>query len=228
MKNILDFLSELRLNNNKEWFDANKSRYKAMQEEFNAFTEKLIESISTFDKSITGLTVKDCTYRIYRDIRFSPNKDPYKTHMGAYICPKGKKSGYAGYYFHIEPQDANYIGGNLLATGVHCPEPKVIQSIREEIFDNGQGFDKSIEKAKRLGFALDESTKLKNVPKEFPKDYIFGEYLKLKEFSLMQFFPAEILLDEKQLLDFTITRFKGCADFNHILNRAVDYAYEEM
>lgn len=226
MKNIVDFLSELKLNNNKEWFDANKARYKAVQEEFNVFTEKLIAGIASFDKSVAGVTVKDCTYRIYRDTRFSPNKAPYKTHMGAYVCPKGKKSGYAGYYFHIEPQNADYIGGNLLAAGIHCPEPKVVKSIREEIFDNGQGFEASIKKAD--GFYLDKSVTLQKVPKEFPKDSEWGEYLKLKEFSLMKFFPEEILSNEKQLLDFTLKNFKKCVDFNHLLNRAVDYAYEEM
>ncbi|MDD2611849.1 MAG: DUF2461 domain-containing protein, partial [Bacteroidales bacterium] len=104
MKTILSFLNQISDNNNKSWFDAHKSEYVAANETFNSFIEKLIVGIASFDPSIKGITVKDCTYRFYRDIRFSTNKMPYKTHFGAYICPYGKKSGYAGYYFHIEPK----------------------------------------------------------------------------------------------------------------------------
>ena len=69
---------------------------------FDSFTEQLILGIQSFDSNINNLSVKDCTYRIYRDARFSKDKTPYKTHMGAFISPNGKKSGYSGYYFHIE------------------------------------------------------------------------------------------------------------------------------
>src|SRR5574344_204710 len=101
MKEIIAFLKDLSNNNNKEWFNANKDRYISVQAKFNEIVEQIIGGIQEFDSSVSGLTVKDCIYRIYRDIRFSNDKSPYKTHMGAYICPGGKKSGYSGYYFHI-------------------------------------------------------------------------------------------------------------------------------
>ncbi len=91
MKAIVTFLRELQANNNREWFLANKERYAALQAHFNHFVDDLIHEISRFDSSVTGLTAKDCTYRIYRDVRFSADKSPYKTHMGAFICPGGKK-----------------------------------------------------------------------------------------------------------------------------------------
>ena len=98
MKEIIDFLARLEKNNNREWFQAHKSEYLSVQEEFNIFTEKLIAGIAEFDNTINGLTAKDCTYRIYRDTRFSPDKRPYKCHLGAFVCPQGKKSGFSGYY----------------------------------------------------------------------------------------------------------------------------------
>ena len=102
MKIVLDFINQLSLNNNKEWFDKNKSFYQEAKHCFETFTQQLIANIETFDPTIRGLQVKDCTYRIYRDLRFSKDKTPYKTHFGAYICPNGKKSGLGGYYFHLE------------------------------------------------------------------------------------------------------------------------------
>lgn len=224
MQKVLDFLSELSKNNNREWFEANKSRYQEVQHHFNLFTEELIKKISEFDPSISGLTVKDCSYRIYRDIRFSPNKLPYKTHIGAYICPKGKKSGYAGYYFHLEPKGVDYIGGNLLASGVHAPDPKIVKSIREDIFDNGEQFFASLKEAK--GFELSFDNTLKKTPKEFPANTAFDQYLKLKDFTLMEFIP-ETIIDRDQLLEFCTQEFKKTVTFNRILNRSIQYAFEE-
>ncbi len=110
MKEILDFLAELSQNNNREWFNANKEKYLQVREKFEAFAQQLIEKISSWDEDVAAsqLQVKDCTYRIYRDTRFSRNKEPYKTHMGIFICKGGKKSPNAGYYLHLEPpaQDA--------------------------------------------------------------------------------------------------------------------------
>lgn len=216
MKNVESFLAELRVNNNREWFEANKARYKVIQEEFNNFVEKLIDEISAFDPSISGVTVKDSTYRIYRDVRFSPNKEPYKTHIGAYVCKGGKKSGYAGYYFHVEPV------GCILAVGLHCPEPKVLRSVRDEIFANGADFQKSIDLAD--GFAIDRSSSLKKVPRDYPADFQQADYLKLKEFDIVKSFnPAD-----KNLLKHVSEEFKRAKSFNDILNRAVEFAFQEM
>lgn len=215
MKKILEFLGELKENNNREWFETNKERYKLLQGQFNEFTQELIDGITLFDPAVKGVTIKDCTYRIYRDVRFSPNKEPYKTHMGAYICPGGKKSGMAGYYFHLEPNNS------LLAAGLHCPEPNVVKSVRDEIFDNGEEFEKAVKEAK--GFAVDFTSKLQRVPKGFPAESNFADYLKLKEFDLIA--PVEV--DEK-LLEKVLTKFKTTKHFNDLLNRAAQYAREEM
>lgn len=213
MKNILTFLAELKENNNREWFQENISRYREIQKQFDNIIEELIKGVSTFDASISGLQVKDCTYRIYRDVRFSPNKEPYKTYIGGYICPKGKKSGFAGYYFHLEPQNS------LLSVGLYCPEPKILSSVRDEIFDNGEEFLKNIALAK--GFTVDELDKLKRVPRGYSADSKYAEYLKLKNIDLQK--PLQI--DDKTI-ERTIDDFRSSQPFVEQLNRAVVYAKE--
>lgn len=213
MDEIFNFLKELKANNNREWFQDNLTRYRDVQKQFDELMSELLKGVSSFDTSIAGLQVKDCTYRIYRDVRFSPNKEPYKTHIGGYMCPKGKKSGFAGYYFHLEPENS------ILAVGLHCPEPKIVASVRDEIFDNGKEFLNSIEVAK--GFSVDRSSSLKRVPRGYPQDSEYGEYLKLKEFDLVK--PLEI--DDKTV-ERTIGDFKSTYPFVALLNRAVAYAKE--
>ncbi len=221
MKNIIAFLSELRWNNNKNWFNDNKNRYKQVQEEFNYFTEQLIIGIESFDPSVSGLTVKDCTYRIYRDIRFSNDKTPYKTHIGAYICPKGKKSGFAGYYFHLEPEQDGFLGGNLITSGIYMPEPKVLKSIREDISYNGEQFENAVKKA--TGFNLEESNKLKRIPLGYSEDEKYAEYLKLKDFYVVKSLSNEYLASEN-LTEKIVNDFSKTYELTKLLNRAVDYA----
>ena len=152
MEDIIRFLEQLRRHNNREWFEANKLWYRDVKARFDGLVARLIDAIAAFDPSVAGLAVKDCTYRIYRDTRFSPNKEPYKTHFGAYFCSRGKKSGYAGYYFHVEPQGDGLIGGHLLSAGLYMPEPNVLKSVRDEIFDNGERFAAAVRGAS--GFSL--------------------------------------------------------------------------
>ncbi len=225
METILHFLSELRRNNHKEWFDAHRKQYQVAVGKFHTLTEKLIEAIADFDPTIAGLTVKDCTYRIYRDIRFSNDKSPYKTHMGAYICRGGKKSGYAGYYFHIEPGDDCQMSNHMLFAGLHCAEPKIVKSVREEIDDHGEQLVAAIKKAK--GFSLGQEYKLKRVPAGFPSDHPYAEYLKLKDIYLEKSVDDDYLLAEN-LIERVARDFRSTKPLLDQLNRAVEYAYEEM
>ena len=162
MKEVIDFFRRLHDNNDRAWFDAHRTEWAHVKGCFAAFTEQLIAGIAEFDPTVRGLRVQDCTYRIARDTRFSPDKSPYKTYIGAYIAPKGKKSGFAGYYFHIEPCCDSLVWSNLLSAGLYCPEPVVLRSVREEILDNGAEIAAAIRKAK--GFAIVEENKLKRVP----------------------------------------------------------------
>ena len=106
LQTSITFLRELIANNNKEWFDANRNFYQKARIEFDGFVDRLINEIRLFDPTIGSITAKDCVYRIYRDVRFSPDKTPYKNHFGAYIAQGGRKSLLGGYYLHVEPADA--------------------------------------------------------------------------------------------------------------------------
>lgn len=218
MEQIEQFLARLAANNNREWFEAHKAEYKQIEVQFKALTEQLIAGLAAFDPAVAGNQVKDCTYRIYKDVRFSRDKLPYKTHMGAYVCKGGKKSGYAGYYLHIEP------GANILAVGLHCPDPKIVRSVRDEIYANGAEFQKVLDAAQKgeKRFALDCSTALKKVPKEYPADFQYGDYLKLKDFCIVA--PFEI---KGAALERALAIFKASKPLNDLLNRSVAYVYEQ-
>jgi len=228
MKTIIPFLKDLTKNNNKDWFAANKPQYQAIQKNLNEFTEKLIAGIAKFDPTIAGLTAKDCSYRIYRDTRFSNDKTPYKTHIGIFVCKGGKSSGNAGYYFHIEPKNSGWLGGSMLAVGLYHPEPAILKSVREDILSNGANFVKTIKTAKNFDWDDDKEERLSRPPKGFPADSPYIEYIKQKNFSLVQSFDEKLLSDEKKLLDFCVKEFKTAKAFADHVNQAVDFAREEQ
>lgn len=234
MKRVYDFLSRLNQNNNREWFEAHKADYLEAQAIFNQFVEELIVEIATWDGEIDPnlLKVKDCTYRIYRDVRFSKNKLPYKTHMGAFICKGGKKAPYSGYYFHLEPkQDTQYLGENLLFVGLYCPQPKIVKSIRDEISVNGDSFIHAIKKA--TGYKVTTMEPLKdNVLKRVPKGYEnvkpeWQELIKYKNFSLDKELSHEFVF-APNLAKRVSAEFKTAHEFSRVLNLAVQYALDEM
>ena len=227
MKNIIPFLKELAQNNNKDWFAENKSRYQAVQKEINAFTEQLIAGIAKFDPTNAGLTAKNCSFRIYRDTRFSNDKTPYKTHIGIFICKGGKCSGSAGYYFHIEPKGSGWLGGPMLAAGLYCPEPIILKSVREDILCNGENFVKTIKSAKGFDWDNDEEGRLSRPPKGFPAESPYIEYIKQKSFSLIQLFDEKLLANPALFLDFCTKEFKKTKAFVDHMNRAVEFARNE-
>lgn len=218
---------KLYKNNNREWFNANKAEYLVAQGRFNEIVAELIDGISSFDDTIRGLTPKDCTYRIYRDTRFSKDKVPYKTHMGAYICRGGRKSPYAGYYFHVEPSGAGLLGGNLITSGIYMPQGPVLRSIREDICYNGEAFLETVRLAEPQGFAFSREEMLKRVPLGFPTDSPYAEYLKLKNVYLEKSFDNAYLL-EKNLAGRLVAAFETTYPFIEQVNRAVEYAEQEM
>ena len=237
MKQTYQFLQLLADNNNREWFNKHKPDYQEIQAKFNTFAEQLIEAVSSWDEDIaaSNLTVKDCTYRIYRDTRFSKNKAPYKTHIGVFICKGGKKAPYAGYYFHIEPEylspdsfNENHlsIGGCALIAGTYHFENKILRSIRDEISVNGGSFVESIKEAE--GFEFFQGDMLKKVPSEFafaPEEYHY--LLKQKEFALCKYIDKEYLFSPN-LVEKVSEDFKKTANFIRKINMSVDFALEEM
>jgi uncharacterized protein (TIGR02453 family) len=179
-KSTLDFLKALKKNNNKEWFDKNRKKYLAAKQNVDEMINALIKSFSSFDKKLAGLQAKDCVFRIYRDIRFSKNKTPYKTNLGASINAGGKKVMNAGFYIHIEP------GKSFLAGGMWMPPSDQLKKIRQEIDYNGKQFHKILAKKnfKKTFGALDDSDeyKLARPPKGYDKNHPDVELLKLNSY----------------------------------------------
>ena len=225
MRETVAFLKELAANNNKQWFDANRARYRVLRTRVEELTAELIDGIGTFDAEVRGLKPKDCIFRINRDTRFSNDKSPYKTHFSAFIAPRGKKSGYAGYYFHVEPEGDGMIGHSLLAAGAVCIPPIVLKSIREEIVDNGDQMLEAIAAAK--GFEISRYSSLKRTPAGFPTGTPYDELLRLRDVCLDRTMSEEELYDT-ELITKTLTAYRTTYPFIAQVNRAIQYAFEEM
>ncbi len=176
-KETLDFLKKLTKNNDREWFQSNKKAFDAAQDNMTAFAGHLIGEIGKVDDSVTGLDPKACVFRIYRDTRFSKDKSPYKTNLGAYIAPGGRRSMLPGYYFHLEP------GRSFVAGGKHMPDGPELLKIRTSLAENTDEFLKIVEKKSFAeAFGPLSGDALKNPPKGFDPGHKAMEYLKLKEF----------------------------------------------
>ncbi len=213
---ITGFLEALKKNNDREWFQKNKKWFEEAKTEFEDFTAKLIALTGKIDKEVAYLEPKDCTYRIYRDTRFSPDKTPYKTNFGAYLVKGGKKSGCAGYYFHIEP------GLNMLAGGIYMPMPDVLKKLRTEIYDNIDEFLNIVQNpvfVKYFG-QIDDEAKLKTAPKDFPKDFAYIDYLKFKNYSVSKTLSLKMLQSDK-LFNEIEEVFTALVPLNKFLNNAI-------
>lgn len=222
MKTILKFLRELEKNNNKPWFDSHKNEYLEARAHFNELVEKLLSGITSFDDSIRGVGVNDCTYRIYKDMRFSKDGLPYKTHFGAFIARGGRKSGYSGYYFHIGTGSGEeYPCRSFLAVGNYYTEPKVLRILREDIELGGGDFDRII-KNLHPSLSLDQDQKLKRAPLGFNAEGPYIGYIKLKNFCLSGTFD-----DSRLDIDQIVKVFRTAKPFLDYINRAIEFSREE-
>lgn len=223
MKEILQFLTDLSLHNDRDWFARNRDRYEAARDAFNTFTDALIRRIASFDPSVAGLEAKDCTYRIHRDLRFTTDKRPYKIHMGCFICPGGKKSGYSGYYFQVAPRvESLPDSGNLLAVGDYCCPPAVLKVLREDIESCGDAFPQALAEARKAGFYLEPSFALKRMPKGFSEDAANAPLLRYKVYCLMRQITNEELF-MPQLLDRVADQCRHTKPFLDFVNRAIAF-----
>lgn len=231
-KRILAFLREVMANNNRPWFQEHKAEYEAVKAEWERGVAQALERIVSFDPSVGNLQVKDCTYRFYRDTRFSQDKSPYKNHFGAYINAKGKKALRGGYYLHMEPDHC------LLAVGNYWLPTNILTACRNEIMANEEEWLKAVEnKTFKKYFDSDRETgswedmwdspqgfglqKLKTCPAGFPRDYEHVKYLRLKDYCAWHhvaddFFEGDRWLDEMEKI---LRAAKPMMDF---MNNVID------
>jgi uncharacterized protein (TIGR02453 family) len=216
----IKFLRDLKKNNVKEWFDANRKQYEAAKEDFAALVKRVIEIHGKKDESIASLLPKDCMFRINRDIRFSKDKSPYKTNFGASINRGGRKSIFAGYYFHCEPGADSFVGG-----GLWIPEPENLKKVRQEIDYSFDEFKKIIDSKKFTAVYNElykgEDVMLSREPKGYEKDNPAIEYIKMKSFLAMQ--PlTDADLAGKDLLKKITTAFEALQPLVMFINRALE------
>jgi uncharacterized protein (TIGR02453 family) len=215
-KATFDFLNSLKKNNNREWFQANKKKYDAARGEFLDLVTVVLKEIHVFDPEIGSISPKDAIFRIYRDVRFSNDKSPYKTHMGAYFVKGGKQSGNAGYYFHLDP------GGSFAAGGIWQPMPDKLKAVRMEIFENPDEFRSIIQDNFFVEtFGVIEGEKLKVPPKGFPKEFPEIEWLKYKSYTVFRNIPDETILGN-YLFEEIVRAFRLMKPFNQFINLAFD------
>ena len=220
----LQFFDELQYNNNREWFQDNKKRWDAIRKDFLVFTQALIDQMLPLDPSLGNISAKDCVYRIYRDLRFSPDKRPYKTHISCFLPTGGKRNcGVPGYYLQMGQEDYGLHGGCSLGGGIFMPEPKTLEAIRQEIFYNVEEF-KEIMAApsfkRYFGTEFWTLKKLSRVPKGYPSDWPDADLLKYKDYTVNYEMPDEIVLTD-DLFDQVLEVFRAAVPLNKFIQKAM-------
>ncbi|MEJ7586962.1 MAG: DUF2461 domain-containing protein [Ferruginibacter sp.] len=214
----IKYLRDLQINNNKPWFEENRNVYEAAKTDLQNFVAALIPTIARFDEPIRNLAVKDCTFRINRDVRFSKDKRPYKNNMAAYFSPGGKKANAAGYYFHCEP------GKSYAAGGFYSPSPQSLARIRQEI---DYGFDEWRKIINKQTFkryfpkGVDGMELLTRPPKGYDETNPAIEYLKMKHFIVSKPF-TDVELQSNTLVKDVAKVFETMKPMINFLNRAVE------
>jgi uncharacterized protein (TIGR02453 family) len=218
MKSALDFIKELKENNNRDWFNDNKKRYLESLELFRDLAGQLLDRISKFDPSVGNLEAKDTIFRIYKDVRFSKDKSPYKTHFGCWMAKGGRKSTAAGYYFHLEP------GGSFLAAGVWMPPKEQLNLIRQEIQFNPVPYMALIntpairENYERGG----KEDMLKKGPAGFPVDFKYLDELKYKHYIWSRNYSDSSIL-KNNLVQRVAEDYEGLLPLVSYLNHAMSF-----
>jgi uncharacterized protein (TIGR02453 family) len=222
MESVFTFLKDLDQNNNRDWFNENKKRYQVALDRFRELAGSLIEGISQYDPSIANLEAADAIFRIYKDIRFSKDKTPYKTHFGCWMAKGGRKSTDAGYYFHLEP------GKSFMAAGVWMPPKEQLNLIRQEIMFNPKAYLEVINDLRlQNGYERGgQEDMLKKGPSGFPKDFELLEEIKYKHYIFSrQYRDAEIL--QSGFAAKVVEDYRGLLPLVNYLNHAMSFTGNE-
>lgn len=214
------FLKDLKKNNTREWFDKNRKLYESAKEDFAKLVQAVIDAHAKKDATIAALTAKDCMFRINRDVRFSKDKSPYKTNMGASINAGGKKSMKAGYYLHLEP------GNSFAGGGLYMAMPEDLKKVRQEIDYCFDEFSKILagKKFKSVYKDLDRSPEfmLTRPPKGYDENNPAVQYLKLKSFiAMVPISDAELISKEPEKK--IAGAFDALQPVISFLNRAIEH-----
>lgn len=213
---IFNFLAHLQIHNDRNWFNEHKDEYREARAMFETFINALIVPLNQLDPDIGTVTTGECIFRIYRDVRFSSDKSPYKTHFSAFIAKGGRKTRFAGYYVHVQPDES------FLAGGIYMPDPAALESIRNEIYRHPDEIRKILDdkKFKKYFPEFSSEDRLKQPPKGYPKDFKEIELLKNKHFITHYALDDEFFMKEN-LIERLMEIFKVQYPLNAFLNKAV-------
>ena len=216
-KSILDYLTALSMNNNREWYHANKEAYKNANTEFEALLQALILEIGKFDSSILQNNPKELTFKLVRDTRFSHDKSPYNPAFRAHISSKGKLPVPVGYYLMIKPGGQSFLGGGLFADMFK----DATRMVRDYITENGEEWERLIHEPEFEAHFAVQGTALKNVPAGYEKEHPQAEYLKFKSWYLEYPLQDEELKNGEAFVAKSANLFRIMKPFNDYLNRAL-------
>lgn len=210
----ITFIEKLAKNNNKPWFDKNSESYAAAKKDFEQLVTGMLGTLSAWEPLFKEQEAKDCIFRIFRDVRFSKDKTPYKDHFGAFFSKGGRKYPGAGYYMHVQPGGKSFIGG-----GLWQPEAPLLKQVRQEIDYNFDEFKQVTEdkKFKKL-FGSVSGEKLKTLPQGYAADNPAIEYLKMKSLVVTHNIPDADLMSKNFAKKVTDT-FATMRPFIDFLNR---------
>lgn len=214
---ILKYLSDLRENNNREWYHAHKTEYKAANAEFEALIQTLIFRIGKFDSSIRHNEPKSLTFKLVRDTRFSHDKSPYNPAFRAHISSQGKLPVPVGYYIMIKPGDQSFLGGGLFADMFK----DATTMVRNYMVQNGAEWGNIIHAPEFEKYFSVQGSALKNIPAGYDKEHPQAEYLKFKSWYLEYPIKDEEWNDAESLLTKATELFRIMKPFNDYLNKAL-------
>ena len=216
-KETLAFVTDLIAHNDRVWFQENKSRYEEAKKNVDHFAHAIITELVKTDASIpTEVTAKQCVMRIYRDVRFSKDKSPYKNNFGIGISARGKGNDGAGYYIHIQP------GASFVAGGYWMPQTAHLKAIRQEIDYNTSDLLKIIDAKEFNDYfgGLDKEQTLKTTPKGYDAEHPYIEILKLKSFTVTHSFTNQELTSPNAV-DTVLKGLKLIYPLNVFLSHAI-------
>jgi uncharacterized protein (TIGR02453 family) len=218
-KESLQFLDDLKRNNNREWFQENKKRYEVFKKDYHQLVSDFLDVMKPLDPSLKFLEVKNCTFRINRDIRFSKDKSPYKSHLGVWMSAGAKGANRSGYYVHIEK------GASFLAGGFYSPDAEDLKKVRKEIaffYDDLHEILNNKDFKKEFGsLDINENNSLKSMPRGYEKDHPAIEFLKLKSFTATQVYDISEVT-QKDFVSKMSKKLIALKPLNEFINRALE------
>lgn len=192
---LADFLANLAENNRREWFEAHRPEYQTLRDDFTAFVGEVIERTADFDERVRWKDPRDCLFRIYRDVRFSHDKSPYKTTFSAYVSEQNRRGAPPGYYLEVDEK-----GTLLAAGGIWMPDSEPLARLRTYIAEHPERLQKVLRsRGFKKTFGGLQGDRLTRPPRGYSADTPLIDCIKLKSFIVWRETDARALSHDDAL-----------------------------